>query len=176
LYTAKKYNEAIDMFNSFNQNDKNDEKIFEIYARSLVGAGKMDAALKEFGDAYAKSRKGINAERLGNIYLAKAQKDRKFFDSAINAQIGRVALQKENNAAARPLLKNAGIGCTKYNYNAKIRSTTPRSPVKQAPSNDKNQRLQYEYDKLTASCSASTSRSRCRYEQGKLTIRRRSAS
>jgi TolA-binding protein len=31
LYTAKKYNEAIDMFNSFGQNDKNDEKIFEIY-------------------------------------------------------------------------------------------------------------------------------------------------
>ena len=153
LYTAKKYNEAIDMFNSFGQNDKNDEKIFEIYARCLMGAGKVDAALKEFSDAYAKSRKAINAERLGNIYLAKAQKDKKFYDSAINSQIEAGLLYgKENNSKRRDaLLTNAKYWLyEKYDYNAKIKKYNASvKPVKPAPSNDKEiKRLQYEYDKL----------------------------
>jgi tetratricopeptide (TPR) repeat protein len=153
LYTAKKYNEAIDMFNSFGQEDKNDEKIFEIYARSLMGAGKVDAALKEFGDAYAKNRKAINAERLGNIYLAKAQKDRKFYESAINAQIEAGLLyNKENNSKRRDaLLTNAKYWLyEKYDYNARIkRYNATVKPVKPVVSNDKEiKRLQYEYDKL----------------------------
>ena len=55
----------------------------------MMKAGKLDAALKEFSDAYAKNRKAINAERLGNIYLAKAEKDKKFFDNAINSTRSR---------------------------------------------------------------------------------------
>jgi tetratricopeptide (TPR) repeat protein len=153
LYTAKKYNEAIDMFNSFGQNDKNDEKIFEIYARCLMGAGKVDAALKEFGDAYAKNRKAINAERLGNIYLAKAQKENKFYDSAINAQIEAGLLYgKENNSKRRDaLMTNAKYWLyEKYDYNAKIKKYNASvKPVKPVVSNDKEiKRLQYEYDKL----------------------------
>jgi tetratricopeptide (TPR) repeat protein len=153
LYNAKKYNEAIDMFNSFGQNDKNDEKIFEIYARCLLGAGKLDAALKEFSDAYAKSRKGINAERLGNIYLAKAQKDKKFYDSAINAQIEAGLLyQKEKNSSRQgALLTNAKYWLyEKYNYNAKIKKYNASvKPVKPVVSNDKEIKdLQYKYDKL----------------------------
>jgi tetratricopeptide (TPR) repeat protein len=153
LYTAKKYNEAIDMFNSFNQNDKNDEKIFEIYARCLLGAGKVDAALKEFGDAYAKNRKAINAERLGNIYLAKAQKEKKFYDNAINAQIEAGLLYgKENNSKRRDaLMTNAKYWLyEKYDYNAKIKKYNASvKPVKPVVSNDKEiKRLQFEYDKL----------------------------
>jgi tetratricopeptide (TPR) repeat protein len=153
LYTAKKYNEAIDMYNSFGGGDKNDEKIFDIYARSMMKAGKLDAALKEFSDAYAKNRKAINAERLGNIYLAKAEKDKKFFDNAILYQIEAGLLyQKENNASRQAaLLKNAKYWLyEKYNYNAKIsKYNASVKPVKQAPSNDKEiKRLQYEYDKL----------------------------
>lgn len=153
LYTAKKYNEAIDMFNSFGQNDKNDEKIFEIYARCLMGAGKMDAALKEFSDAYAKNRKAINAERLGNIYLAKAQKEKKFYDSAINAQIEAGLLYgKENNSKRRDaLMTNAKYWLyEKYDYNARIKKYNASvKPVKPVVSNDKEiKRLQYEYDKL----------------------------
>ncbi len=153
LYTAKKYNEAIDMFNSFGQNDKNDDKIFEIYARSLMDAGKVDAALKEFADAYAKSRKAINAERLGNIYLAKAQKDKRFYDSAINTQIEAGLLyNKENNSKRRDaLLTNAKYWLyEKYDYNAKIkRYNATVKPVKPVANNDKEiKRLQYEYDKL----------------------------
>ncbi len=152
-YQAKKYNEAIDMYNSFGQNDKNDEKIFEIYARSMMKAGKLDAALKEFSDAYAKNRKAINAERLGNIYLAKAEKDKKFFDNAINFQLEAGLLyQKENNASRQAaLLKNAKYWLyEKYNYNAKINKYNASvKPVKQAPSNDKEiKELQYKYDKL----------------------------
>jgi len=153
LYTAKKYNEAIDAYNSFGANDKNDEKIFEIYARSMMKANKLDAAMKEFADAYAKSRKGINAERLGNIYLAKAEKDKKFFDDAINFQIEAGLLyNKEKNTARRDaLLTNAKYWLyEKYNYNAKIKKYNASvKPVKPVVSNDKEiKRLQYEYDKL----------------------------
>jgi len=153
LYNQKKYDEAISMFNSFGQNDKNDEKIFEIYARCLMGAGKLEAAVKEFSDAYAKSRKGINAERLGNIYLAKSQKDKKFYVSAINYQIEAGLLyQKEKNPARQDaLLKNAKYWLyEKYDYNAKIKKYNATvKPVKPVVSNDKEiKRLQYEYDKV----------------------------
>ncbi len=153
LYTANKYNEAISMFNSFGQNDKNDDKIFDIYARSMMKAGKMDAALKEFSDAYAKSRKGINAERLGNIYLAKAEREKKFLDSAINYQIEAGLLyNKEGNSKRHDaLLKNAkGYLYEKYNYFAKLNKYNASvKPVKPVVSNDKEiTRLQYEYDKL----------------------------
>jgi tetratricopeptide (TPR) repeat protein len=153
LYTAKKYGEAIDMYNSFGAGDKNEEKIFEIYARSMMKAGRLDAALKEFADAYAKSRKGINAERLGNIYLAKAEKDKKFFDNAINYQIeaGLLYSKEQNTTRRDALLKNAKYWLyEKYNYNAKINKYNASvKPVKQAPSNEKEiTRLQFEYDKL----------------------------
>jgi hypothetical protein len=153
LYNQKKYDEAIGMFNSFGQSDKNDEKIFEIYARCLTGAGKMDAALREFSDAYAKNRKAINAERLGNIYLAKAQKDKKFYDDAIGLQIEAGLLyQKEKNPTRQDaLLKNAKYWLyEKYDYNAKIKKYNATvKPVKPVVSNDKEiKRLQFEYDKL----------------------------
>lgn len=153
LYTAKKYNEAIDAYNSFGANDKNDEKIFEIYARSMMKANKLDAAMKEFADAYAKNRKGINAERLGNIYLAKAEKDKKFFDDAINFQIEAGLLyNKEKNTVRRDaLLTNAKYWLyEKYNYNSKIKKYNASvKPVKPVVSNDKEiKRLQFEYDKL----------------------------
>jgi len=153
LYNQKKYDEAIGMFNSFGQNDKNDDKIFDIYARSMMKAGKLDAALKEFSDAYAKSRKGINAERLGNIYLAKAEREKKFLDSAINYQIEAGLLyNKESNSKRRDaLLKNAkGYLYEKYNYFAKLNKYNASvKPVKPVVSNDKEiTRLQYEYDKL----------------------------
>jgi len=153
LYTASKYNEAIAMYNSFGAGDKNDEKIFEIYARSMMKAGKMDAALKEFSDAYAKNKKAINAERLGNIYLAKAEKDNKFYDNAISFQIEAGLLyNKESNSKRRDaLLTNAKYWLyEKYNYNAKIKKYNASvKPVKPVVSNDKEiKRLQYEYDKL----------------------------
>lgn len=153
LYNQKKYDEAISMFNSFGQGDKNDEKIFEIYARCLMGAGKLEAAVKEFTDSYAKSRKGINAERLGNIFLAKAQKDKKFYASAITYQIEAGLLyQKEKNTSRRDaLLKNAKYWLyEKYDYNAKIKKYNATvKPVKPVVSNDKEiKRLQYEYNKV----------------------------
>ena len=153
LYTAGKYNEAIDTYNSFGAADKNDEKIFEIYARSLMKAGKLDAALKEFSDAYAKNRKAINAERLGNIYLAKAERDKKFLDNAVAFQIEAGLLyDKENNSKRRDaLLTNAKYWLyEKYNYNDKIKKYNASvKPVKPVVSNDKEiKRLQLEYDKL----------------------------
>ncbi len=153
LYTAKKYNEAIDMYNSFGAGDKNDEKIFEIYARSMMKAGKLDAALKEFSEAYAKNRKAINAERLGNIYLAKAEREKKILDNAINYQIEASLLyQKEKNSTRQAaLLKNAKYYLyEKYNYFAKLNKYNAAvKPVKPAPNNEKEiKRLQYEYDKL----------------------------
>jgi hypothetical protein len=153
LYQANKYNEAISIFNSFGNDDKNDEKIFEIYARSMMKAGKLDAALNEFSNAYTKSRKAINAERLGNIYLAKAEKDKKFYDNAINCQLEAGLLyNKENNPKRREaLMTNAKYWLyEKYNYNAKIKKYNASvKPVKPVVSNDKEiKSLQYEYDKL----------------------------
>jgi tetratricopeptide (TPR) repeat protein len=153
LYNQKKYDEAIGMFNSFSQNDKSDDTIFEIYARCLTGAGKLEAAVKEFTDAYANNRKAVNAERLGNIYLAKAKKEKKFFDNAISYQIEAGLLyQKEKNTARQDaLLKNAKYWLyEKYDYNAKIKKYNATvKPVKPVVSNDKEiKRLQYEYDKV----------------------------
>ncbi len=153
LYQAQKYNDAIAMYNSFGAADKNDEKIFEIYARSMMKSGKLDAALKEFSDAYAKSRKAINAERLGNIYLAKAEREKKFLDNAIAFQLEAGLLYgKENNARRRDaLLTNAKYWLyEKYDYNDKIKKYNASvKPVKAAPSNEKEiQRLQFEYNKL----------------------------
>ncbi len=153
LYQAQKYGDAIAMYNSFAANDKNDEKIFEIYARSLMKAGKLDAALKEFGDVYAKSKKAINAERLGNIYLAKAEREKKFLDNAIAYQLEAGLLYgRENNSKRRDaLMTNAKYWLyEKYGYNAKIRKYNASvKPVKAAPSNEKEiKNLQYEYDKL----------------------------
>ncbi len=153
LYNQKKYEEAISMFNSFDQKDKSDDTIFEIYARSLTGAGKLDAAVKEFTDAYAKSRKAVNAERLGNIFLAKSKKDKSFLDNAISYQIEAGLLyQKEKNTSRQAaLLKNAKYWLyEKYDYNAKIKKYNATvKQVKPVVSNDKEiKRLQYEYDKL----------------------------
>ncbi|MBN2346525.1 MAG: hypothetical protein JXO51_09040 [Candidatus Aminicenantes bacterium] len=153
LYNAKKYGEAIALYNSFGQNDKNDEKIFEIYARSLMKSGKLDAALNEFSDAYAKSKKGINAERLGNIYLAKAERDKKFLDNAIVYQLEAGLLYgKEKNGKRRDaLMTNAKYWLyEKYDYNNKIKKYNASvKPVKAAPSNEKEiSRLQFEYNKL----------------------------
>jgi len=153
LYQAQKYNEAVSMYNSFGAGDKNDDKIFEIYARSMMKAGKMDAAIKEFSDAYAKSKKAINAERLGNIYLAKSEKEKRFLDNAINYQIEAGLLYgRENNSKRRDALQtNAKYWLyEKYNYNAKIKKYNATvKPVKPVVSNDKEiKKLQYEYDKL----------------------------
>lgn len=153
LYQANKYNEAISMYNSFGAGDKNDEKIFEIYARSMMKAGKLDAAMKEFSDAYARSRKAINAERLGNIYLAKSEREKKFLDNAISYQLEAGLLYgRENNSKRRDaLMTNAKYWLyEKYNYNAKIKKYNSQvKPVKPAPSNDKAiKELQFKYDKL----------------------------
>lgn len=153
LYQAQKYADAIAMYNSFGAADKNDDKIFEIYARSMMKAGRVDAALKEFGDAYAKSKKGINAERLANIYLAKSEKEKKLLDNAIAYQLEAGLLYgKESNGKRRDaLLTNAKYWLyEKYNYNAKIdKYNASVKPVKAAPSNDKAiKELQYKYDKL----------------------------
>jgi len=153
LYNQKKYDEAISMFNSFGQNDKSDDTIFEIYARCLTGAGKLEAAVKEFTDAYANNRKAVNAERLGNIYLAKAKKDKKFYDSAINYQIeaGLLYQKEKNTTRQEALLKNAKYWLyEKYDYNAKIKKYNATvKPVKPVVSNDKEiKRLEYERDKL----------------------------
>ena len=153
LYQAQKYNDAIAMYNSFGAGDKNDEKIFEIYARSLMKAGKLDAALREFSDVYAKSKKAINAERLGNIYLAKAEREKKILDNAIAYQIEAGLLyDKEKDYKRRDaLLTNAKYWLyEKYDYNAKIKKYNASvKPVKAAPSNEKEiKQLQYEYNKL----------------------------
>lgn len=153
LYNQKKYDDAISMFNSFGQGDKNDEKIFEIYARCLMGAGKLDSAVKEFTDAYAKSRKAINAERLGNIYLTKANKDKKFYDQAINYYIeaGLLYKNEKNTSRQDALLKNAQFWLfEKYNFNARIKKYNATvKPVKPVANNESEiKQLQREYDKL----------------------------
>jgi len=153
LYTQKKYEEAISKFNTFSESEKNDEKIFEIYARSLMSANKLDAAVKEFSDAYAKNRKAINAERLGNIYLEKAKKDKKFYDQAINFYIeaGLLYQNDKNSSRQAALLKNAQFWLfEKYDFNAKIKKYNATvKPVKPVTSNDKEiKKLERDYDKL----------------------------
>jgi len=153
LYTQKKYEEAISKFNTFSESEKIDEKIFEIYARSLVAANKLEAAVKEFSDAYAKNRKAINAERLGNIYLEKAKKDKKFYDQAINYYIeaGLLYQNDKNSSRQAALLKNAQFWLfEKYEFNARIKKYNATvKPVKPVASNDKEiKKLERDYDKL----------------------------
>ncbi|MBN2400118.1 MAG: hypothetical protein JXI33_07235 [Candidatus Aminicenantes bacterium] len=153
LYNQKKYEEAIRLYNSFGSTDKGDDKIFEVYARSLLAANKLDAAVKEFTDAYAKSRKAINAERLGNIYLAKAKKDKKFYDQAVSYYIEAGLLYKKEGNTSRhnALLKNAQFWLfEKYDYNARIKKYNATvKPVKAVPSNEKEiKRLERDLDKL----------------------------
>jgi tetratricopeptide (TPR) repeat protein len=153
LYNQKKYEEAISLFNSFGETDKSDETIFEIYARSLMNANKLDAAVKEFTDAYAKNRKAINAERLGNIFLAKAKKDKKFYDQAINYYIeaGLLYKNEKNTPRQDALLKNAQYWLfEKYDYNAKIKKYNATvKPVKPVVSNEKEiKKLERDLDKL----------------------------
>ena len=153
LYTQKKYEDAISMYNSFGETDKRDEKIFEIYARSLMAANKLDAAIKEFTAAYVKSRKAINAERLGNIYLEKAKKDKSFYDQAITYYIeaGLLYKNEKNTSRQEALLKNAQFWLfEKYNFNAKIKKYNASvKPVKPVVSNVKEiQKLERDLDKL----------------------------
>ena len=153
LYNQKKYEEAISLFNSFGETDKRDETIFEIYARSLMSANKLDAAVKEFTEAYAKNRKAINAERLGNIFLAKAKKDKKFYDQAISYYIEAGLLYKNEKNASRQeaLLKNAQFYLfEKYDYNARIKKYNATvKPVKPVVSNEKEiKKLERDLDKL----------------------------
>jgi hypothetical protein len=153
LYNQKKYEEVISLYNSFAETDKSDGTIFEIYARSLMSANKLDAAVKEFTEAYAKNRKAINAERLGNIFLAKANKDKKFYDQAINYYIEAGLLYKNEKNISRQdaLLKNAQYWLfEKYDFNAKIKKYNATvKPVKPVVSNEKEiKQLEREYDKL----------------------------
>jgi hypothetical protein len=153
LYNQKKYEEAISLYKSFSETDKNNETIFEIYARSLMSANKLDTAVNEFTEAYAKNRKAINAERLGNIFLAKAKKDKKFYDLAINYYIEAGLLYKyeKNTPRQDALLKNAQYWLfEKYDFNARIKKYNATvKPVKPVLSNEKEiKQLQREYDKL----------------------------
>ena len=153
LYNQKKHEEVISLYNSFAETDKSDETIFEIYARSLMSANKLDAAVKEFTEAYAKSRKAINAERLGNIFLAKAKKDKKFYDQAINYYIeaGLLYKNEKNTPRQEALLKNAQYWLfEKYDFNAKIKKYNATvKPVKPVVSNDKEiKKLERDLDKL----------------------------
>jgi tetratricopeptide (TPR) repeat protein len=153
LYNQKKYEEVISLYNSFGETDKSDETIFEIYARSLMSANKLDAAVKEFTEAYAKSRKAINAERLGNIFLAKAKKDKKFYDQAINYYIeaGLLYKNEKNTPRQDALLKNAQFWLfEKYDFNARIKKYNATvKPVKPVVSNDKEiKKLERDLDKL----------------------------
>jgi tetratricopeptide (TPR) repeat protein len=153
LYNQKKYEEVISMYNSFAETDKSNETIFEVYARSLMSANKLDAAVKEFTEAYAKSRKAINAERLGNIFLAKAKKDKKFYDQAINYYIeaGLLYKNEKNTPRQDALLKNAQYWLfEKYDFNAKIKKYNATvKPVKPVVSNEKEiKKLEREYEKL----------------------------
>ncbi len=153
LYNQKKYEEAISLYNSFGNTDKGDENIFEIYARSLMAANKLDAAVKEFTAAYAKSRKAINAERLGNIYLAKAKKDKKFYDQAVSYYIEAGLLYKKegNTSRQNALLKNAQFWLfEKYDFNARIKKYNATvKPVKPVASNDNEiRKLERDLDKL----------------------------
>lgn len=153
LYNQKKYEEVISLYNSFGETDKSDETIFEIYARSLMSANKLDAAVKEFTEAYAKSRKAINAERLGNIFLAKAKKEKKFYDQAINYYIeaGLLYKNEKNTPRQDALLKNAQYWLfEKYDFNAKIKKYNATvKPVKPVVSNEKEiKKLERDLDKL----------------------------
>jgi hypothetical protein len=153
LYNQKKYQEVISLYNSFGETDKSNETIFEVYARSLMSANKLDAAVKEFTDAYAKSRRAINAERLGNIFLAKAKKDKKFYDQAINYYIeaGLLYKNEKNTPRQDALLKNAQYWLfEKYDFNAKIKKYNATvKPVKPVVSNDKEiKKLERDYEKL----------------------------
>jgi tetratricopeptide (TPR) repeat protein len=153
LYNQKKYEEVISLYNSFGETDKSDEKIFDIYARSLMSANKLDAAVKELTDAYAKSRKAINAERLGNIFLAKAKKDKKFYDQVINYYIeaGLLYKNEKNTPRQDALLKNAQYYLfEKYDYNARIKKYNATvKPVKPVVSNEKEiKKLERDLDKL----------------------------
>jgi len=153
LYNQKKYEEVISLYNSFGETDKSDETIFEIYARSLMSANKLDAAVKEFTEAYAKSSKAINAERLGNIFLAKAKKEKKFYDQAINYYIeaGLLYKNEKNTPRQDALLKNAQYWLfEKYDFNAKIKKYNATvKPVKPVVSNEKEiKKLERDLDKL----------------------------
>jgi tetratricopeptide (TPR) repeat protein len=153
LYNQKKYEEAISLYNTFGEADKGNETIFEVYARSLMSANKLDAAVKEFTDAYAKNRKAINAERLGNIFLAKAKKDKKFYDQAITYYIeaGLLYKNEKNGSRQEALLKNAkGYLYEKYNYFAKLNKYNASvKPVKPVATNDKEiKKLERDLDKL----------------------------
>jgi tetratricopeptide (TPR) repeat protein len=153
LYNQKKYEEVISLYNSFAETDKSDEKIFEIYARSLMSANKLDAAVKEFTEAYAKNRKAINAERLGNIFLAKAKKDKKFYDQAINYYIeaGLLYKNEKNTSRQDALFKNAQFWLfEKYDFNARIKKYNATvKPVKPVASNEKEiKKLERDLDKL----------------------------
>lgn len=159
MYQQRKYDEAINFFKGLPEADKNNDKIFEIYSRSLLDAGKLDMALREFTDAYGKNKKGINAERLANIYIAKSKRDKASLDIAVDYYLeahllfaregDRTRSDNDLKSAKYYLAEKTGLNRKIEAYNAKMKNFKPQ------PSNEKEiEKLQREYDVLEAKLNA----------------------
>ncbi len=123
MFQEKKYNEAVSFYGSLGAQDKADDKIFEIYARSLIASGKGDVAIRDLTTAYGAARKGITASRLAGLYQAKGKKDAKALDTAIDFYIEAALLFRKEGDRTREdaALKSAKyFHFEKYGYNQKV--------------------------------------------------------
>jgi len=153
FYNDKRYDEAISFYNSLGDADKKNQTIMEIYADSLLKANRLDAALEKFNEAYAKQRKGLIAERFGDIYLKKASQDKKLLDKAIAYYIEAGLLFKKEGSQAKMdnCLKNAKYQLSeKYGYNQKAQKfNAAAKKVKAPPDNTKEiKKLELQYRQL----------------------------
>lgn len=132
MFQDKKYNDAINFYNTLGAQDKGNDKIFEIYARSLIAAGKGDVAIRDLSNAYGAAKKGITASRLAGLFQAKGKAG---LDTAIDYYIEASLLFRKEGDRTRD---DAALKSAKYylyekygylqkmaKYNASVKNTKP---------------------------------------------------
>ena len=154
LYSNAEYSEAISLYQSLGAADKANPEIHKTYANALFKANKLDSALKEFQDLYAKDKKAINALRIADIYAEKAKKNKALDDSAVNFYLeASVLYGKEGNSSNQNIAyKKAEFQMfEKYDFNKKVKALEAENRKNKA-SAEKNEseirRAEYELRKL----------------------------
>lgn len=118
--------------------EKNNPGNREIYAKSLLKTGKLDAALKEFSALYADNKKAKYARGISDVYGEKAKNNRTLYkDSAIYLIEASLLYQKEDNQVnfSKAINKAKYSYYELYNLNAKIdiynKKPKPKPPSEQ---------------------------------------------
>ncbi len=134
-YADGDYSSAASFYKSLGEAEKGNVEIHKTYANALFKKNSYDAALTEFKALYEKDKKGIFAFRIGEIYEAKAKKDKSQIDFAVNYFLEASLLygKEKSTTNQKAAYKRAQFEIfEKYGFNKKVTDYNKKVSSQQA--------------------------------------------